>query len=82
MENVGYSPLSAQPVVEMIVHRWISLLSFSYTNEMIFAPLLTSAHDGSTAADAEVQGCSPRSMYSLTTAVRIFINLPFPVLTG
>ena len=38
---------------------------------MNFAPLLNSVRDGNTLGDAEVQRCSPRSMYSLTTAVGV-----------
>ncbi|KAF9650015.1 hypothetical protein BDM02DRAFT_1689789 [Thelephora ganbajun] len=51
---------------------WMSLLSYAYTNEMTFAPLQTSTCDSGPVVDAEVQQpqrCSPRSMYSLATAV-------------
>ncbi|KAF9650002.1 hypothetical protein BDM02DRAFT_3112802 [Thelephora ganbajun] len=53
---------------------WMSLLSYAYTNEMTFAPLQTSTCDSGPVADAEVQQpqrCSPRSMYSLATALGI-----------
>ncbi|KAF9649996.1 hypothetical protein BDM02DRAFT_1687210 [Thelephora ganbajun] len=53
---------------------WMSLLSYAYTNEMTFAPLQTSTRDSGPVADAKVQQlqqCSPRSMYSLATAVGI-----------
>ncbi|KAF9649997.1 hypothetical protein BDM02DRAFT_3268320 [Thelephora ganbajun] len=53
---------------------WMSLLSYAYTNEMTFAPLQTSTRDGGPVADAKVQQpqqCSPRSMYSLATALGI-----------
>ena len=50
----------------------MSLLSYAYTNEMSFAPLQTSMRKSDSVAGAEVQRrrpCSPRSMYSLATAV-------------
>ena len=53
----------------------MSLFSYVYANKLDFAPLLTSARDSDPLANSEVQReqrCSPRSMYSLTTAVSIF----------
>ena len=51
----------------------MALLSYAYTNEMTFVPLQTSVHEDSPMADAGVRQwpCSPRSMYSLATAVGI-----------
>ena len=52
----------------------MTLLSYPYTNEMDFAPLQTSARDSNSVVNAKAQQrqpCSPRSMYSLATAVRI-----------
>jgi len=52
----------------------MSLLSCAYTHQMAFAPLLTSTHNSNPVADSKVrrpQSCSPRSMYSLATAVGI-----------
>ncbi|KAF9642810.1 hypothetical protein BDM02DRAFT_3273313 [Thelephora ganbajun] len=67
---------SCEPVVLVLGawKTWMSLLSYAYTNEMSFAPLQTSAHDSGSVADAKVQQpqpCSPRSMYSLATALGI-----------
>ena len=50
----------------------MTFLSYAYTDEMIFAPLQTSMRKSDPVAGAEVQRwrpCSPRSMYSLATAV-------------
>jgi len=50
----------------------MSFLSYAYTNEVTFAPLQTSMHESDLVAGAEAQqrrACSPRSMYSLATAV-------------
>lgn len=61
----------------------MALLSYVYTNRMNFAPLLTFACNCDSVADSEVQQqqqhpCSPRSMYSLTTAVGIFYKFVVP----
>jgi hypothetical protein len=48
---------------------------------MNFAPLLTTASDVNPPADAKAQWqqrCSPRSMYSLSTAVGIFYEFIVP----
>jgi hypothetical protein len=49
----------------------MALLSYAHTSEMTFAPLQTTVHEGSLMADVEVglRACSPRSVYSLATAV-------------
>ena len=52
----------------------MSLLSYAYTDEMIFAPLQTLMCESDPVKGAEVQqhwSCSPRSMYSLATAVGV-----------
>ena len=59
--------------------RWTSLFSYAYMNEMTFAPLQTSTHDGDPVACAKVQGsCSPRSMYSLAASVSISYGFIVP----
>ena len=48
------------------------LFCYAYTNEMNFAPLQTSSHEGGSVVDAGSHlqpSCSPRSMYSLTSTV-------------
>ena len=48
------------------------LFSYAYTNEIAFAPLQTSDHDGDSVASTKWQhSCSPRSMYSLAERVGI-----------
>jgi len=49
----------------------MSLLSYAYTDEMTFAPLQTSMRESDLVAGAEQRACSPRSMYSLATAVGV-----------
>jgi len=52
----------------------MSLLSYAYTDEMTFAPLQTLMYGSDPMKGAEVQqrwSCSPRSMYSLATAVGV-----------
>ena len=50
----------------------MTFLSYAYTDEMTFAPLQTSMRKGGPVAGARMQqACSPRSMYSLATAVSI-----------
>ena len=73
MENVGYPQLSIIEVADKLV-RWMSLFSYAYTNEMSFALLRASVQGSDPIVGTETQrqrSCSPRSMYSLATAVGI-----------
>jgi hypothetical protein len=50
----------------------MALLSYAYTNRMVFAPLQTLTHENGSVVGVEVQqpwSCSPRSMYSLAMTV-------------
>ena len=55
--------------------RWRSLLNYFNTNEMSFTPLQPLACGDSPVAGSKAQPCSPRSMYSLTSAVSPFCEL-------
>ena len=58
----------------LYVCRWMSLLSYAYTNEVTFVMRQIPTRDSDPVVDAEVQrpeSCSPRSMYSLAATVGI-----------
>ena len=52
----------------------MALISYAYTDGMTFGPLQTQTHETGSTMGVDVQqrrSCSPRSMYSLATAVSI-----------